>query len=215
VPNNGYDFTGWTGGYTGSANPLTITNVTSDMTITANFAKHIYTVTFVAGANGDISGIKVQKVAYQGNCTAVTAVPNTGYDFVGWTGGYNTTNPLTITNVTSDIAITAQFAIHYYTLTLVPSISGCGGCTSCTPSTNIYGPATVAYATDATVSTQQPGACGYTAWHDPPGLCIGYSCSRTFNRWVVSSGTATIVSPTSLSTVVRLYSDATITAVFQ
>ena len=39
----------------------------------------------------------------------MTAVPNTGYDFAGWTGGVTgTVNPLTITNVTSDMAITAE-----------------------------------------------------------------------------------------------------------
>ncbi len=37
VPNDNYSFSGWTGGYTGGDNPLEITNVTSDMTITANF----------------------------------------------------------------------------------------------------------------------------------------------------------------------------------
>jgi uncharacterized repeat protein (TIGR02543 family) len=35
---DGYDFLGWTGGYTGTDNPLTLTNVTAGLTVTANFA---------------------------------------------------------------------------------------------------------------------------------------------------------------------------------
>ncbi len=39
VANQGYMFTGWSGDYTGTENTLTITNVTSDMTIIANFTQ--------------------------------------------------------------------------------------------------------------------------------------------------------------------------------
>lgn len=38
VPNPGYYFVDWTGSYTGTENPLTITTVSADMTITANFS---------------------------------------------------------------------------------------------------------------------------------------------------------------------------------
>ncbi len=34
----GHDFAGWTGGYTGMDNPLTLTNITTGMTVIANFA---------------------------------------------------------------------------------------------------------------------------------------------------------------------------------
>ncbi|MBF0528105.1 MAG: S8 family serine peptidase [Deltaproteobacteria bacterium] len=38
VASSGYYFSGWTGDYTGSDNPLTLTNVTANKNITANFA---------------------------------------------------------------------------------------------------------------------------------------------------------------------------------
>ena len=114
VPDAGYHFTGWTGDYVGTDNPLTITNVTSDMNITANFAADIgtHTVTFTAGAGGYLTGTTPQTVDDGGDCTPVTAVPDAGYHFTGWTGDYvGTDNPLTITNVTSDMNITANFAV--------------------------------------------------------------------------------------------------------
>jgi len=81
-PDTSYHFVDWTGDYNGTANPLTILNVTSDMTITANFAINQYTVTFVEGPNGTITGDKVQTVNHGSSTSEVTAVPGTGYGFV-------------------------------------------------------------------------------------------------------------------------------------
>ena len=41
VPAPGYLFVGWSGDYSGTENPLTILNVTSGMTITANFEANL------------------------------------------------------------------------------------------------------------------------------------------------------------------------------
>ena len=184
-PNTGYSFTGWTGSYTGTANPLTITNVTSDMTITANFATiPTYTVTFVAGSGGTLTGNTSQQVAHGGNCTAVTANPNTGYSFTGWTGSYTgTANPLTITNVTSDMTITANFAtIPTYTVTFV---AGSGG--TLTGNTSQQ----VAHGGNCTAVTANPNT--------------GYS----FTGWAGSyTGTANPL------TITNVTSDMTITANF-
>ncbi len=105
----GYHFISWSGDASGSASPLTVT-VTSDMTITANFAINTYTVTFVAGANGSITGNLSQTVNHGGSCTQVTAVPATNYLFVRWTGDYTgANNPLTVSNVTANMTINAEF----------------------------------------------------------------------------------------------------------
>jgi uncharacterized repeat protein (TIGR02543 family) len=70
-----------------------------------------YTVTFQAGTGGSITGSLEQVVLDGGDCEAVTAVPDQGYEFKGWSGGYTgTENPLTIHGVTSDMNITANFA---------------------------------------------------------------------------------------------------------
>ena len=87
-----------------------------------------YTVNFTSGSGGSLTGIMTQTVLQGGNCTAVEAVPNAGYQFVNWTGtgGFVTTNtnPLTVTNVTANMTIFANFALNTYTVTFVPGSNG-------------------------------------------------------------------------------------------
>ncbi|RLD01404.1 MAG: hypothetical protein DRI32_09480, partial [Chloroflexi bacterium] len=64
-----------------------------------------------------ITGTSPQTVSYGDSGTAVTAVPETGYHFAGWSDG-STVNPRTDTNVTGNITVTAAFAINTYTLTI-------------------------------------------------------------------------------------------------
>ncbi|MCP4111950.1 MAG: hypothetical protein GY749_41550 [Desulfobacteraceae bacterium] len=114
VADTNYKFNGWTGDYTGTETTLTITNVTADMNITATFVEDTpggpYTVTFTAGAGGNITGQATQSVAHGSSTSAVTAVANTDYIFDGWTGDYTgTETTLTITNVTAHMNITANF----------------------------------------------------------------------------------------------------------
>ncbi len=100
----------------GIANPRTDTNVTANITVTANFAINTFTLTYTAGSNGSLSGNTTQTVNYNGSGTAVTAVPNTGYHFVNWSDA-STANPRTDTNVTANISVTANFATNTFTLT--------------------------------------------------------------------------------------------------
>ena len=69
-----------------------------------------YRVTFIAGEHGSISGRTRQNVAENGSTRPVTAVPDTGYTFNGWSGGYTGwDNPLTISRVRSNLTIRADF----------------------------------------------------------------------------------------------------------
>ena len=124
VPATGYHFVNWTGtgGFvTSTANPLTVTNVTSSQSITANFAIDTFSLSFASGSNGTLTGTSSQTVNYGASATAVTAVPATGYHFVNWTGtgGFvtSTANPLTATNVTASQLVTGNFAVNSYTVT--------------------------------------------------------------------------------------------------
>ena len=98
---------GWSGtvtpslaGYVFSPGSRTYTNVAASQTAQNYAATRVYTVTFVEGANGTITGTKVQTVSHGANASAVTAVPAANYHFVNWTGsGFTTStaNPLTVT----------------------------------------------------------------------------------------------------------------------
>ena len=67
------------------------------------------TLTYVAGSGGSISGNTSQTVILGADGTAVTAVPDDGYEFINWSDA-STINPRTDTNVTGDITVTANFS---------------------------------------------------------------------------------------------------------
>jgi hypothetical protein len=69
----------------------------------------MYTVTFVAGANGSIIGDAVQTVPSGGDTTAVFAAADGGFAFTQWDDA-DTDNPRTVTNVLADVTYTASFA---------------------------------------------------------------------------------------------------------
>ncbi|MFA0814198.1 MAG: InlB B-repeat-containing protein, partial [Anaerofustis sp.] len=114
VPNTGYHFTGWSDGVTTASR--TDLEVTEDINVQAQFAIDTFTLTYTTDGNGTISGTTPQSVNYGTNGTEVTAVPNTGYHFTGWSDGV-TTASRTDLEVTEDINVQAQFAINTYTVT--------------------------------------------------------------------------------------------------
>jgi hypothetical protein len=121
VPETNYHFVQWSDGST--ANPRTDSNVTGNISVTAQFAINTYTLTYTAGTNGSLTGTLSQTVNHGASGTAITAVPATNYHFVQWSDG-STTNPRTDSNVTDNISVTAQFAINTYTLTYTAGANG-------------------------------------------------------------------------------------------
>ena len=92
-----------TGATHSTANPRTDTNVTANITVTANFAIDTFTLTYTAGDNGTITGTTPQTVNYGARRHRSHRGPGTGYHFVNWSDG-STVNPRTDTNVTANIS---------------------------------------------------------------------------------------------------------------
>jgi uncharacterized repeat protein (TIGR02543 family) len=115
VANEGYHFAGWNDG--SMLNPRADSNVTGDITVTANFAINTYTLTYLADAYGSITGTAVQSVDHGSDGTKVTAVTNEGYHFMQWSDGV-TTASRTDKNLTANLTVTAQFARTTYNLTI-------------------------------------------------------------------------------------------------
>jgi len=97
-------------GYSFSPSSRDYTNVTSDQldhNYTASIIQH--TLTIVAGSNGTTNPVPGTSQHDYGTQVQVTATPDSGYQFSGWSGDASgTTNPITIT-MDSDKSITASF----------------------------------------------------------------------------------------------------------
>ena len=85
----GYTFTGWS---------TTFNNITSDLTVTAQYNTITHTVTF---KDHDGSTLKTEEVEHGSAATAPTAPTRAGYTFASW--------DITFTNVTSNLTVTALY----------------------------------------------------------------------------------------------------------
>jgi len=108
VPNAGYNFVGWSGSLTASANPVTFT-INQNKTITANCQANTYSLT-VTAANGTVSKSPDQASYNHNSTVTLTAVPNNGYHFTGWSGNATgSANPVTVT-MNAAKTVTANFS---------------------------------------------------------------------------------------------------------
>ena len=100
TPSLGYSFSEWSNGST--ENPLTLT-LNSNTSITANFEIIInsFTLTVTAGEGGSVSGGGEYD---EGTEVTITATPDEGYEFMGWSDGKlnitNTFNTVSYTHLT-------------------------------------------------------------------------------------------------------------------
>jgi RHS repeat-associated protein len=110
MPAAGYHLAQWLADGTpfSTANPLTVTAVTSDLTLTAEFAINTYALTYLAAPGGRVEGSTLQTVEHGDDGVGVTAVPAFGYAFDRWDDG-STANPRRDTAVTASLTVTATF----------------------------------------------------------------------------------------------------------
>jgi hypothetical protein len=105
---SGYSFSGWSNGST--ANPLTVT-LNSNTSITANFQVIVnsYTLSVTAGEGGSVS---TEGGEYEeGTEVTITATPEEGYEFIGWSDG--DINPDKVVNIISSLSLVANFGLKY------------------------------------------------------------------------------------------------------
>ncbi|MCX7049031.1 MAG: right-handed parallel beta-helix repeat-containing protein, partial [Candidatus Sumerlaeota bacterium] len=115
VANTGYHFVQWNDGAT--SNPRMDANVTTNITVTASFSINQYILTYNTGPNGSITGATSQTVNHGARGTTVTAIPAANYHFFQWSDGVLTAARAD-TNVTTNISVTAIFAINTHALTV-------------------------------------------------------------------------------------------------
>ena len=111
---SGYTFVNWNTSADGTGSTFANLGTYSfgaDLTLFARWevsAPTVYTLTYVAGAHGSITGTSVQSISSGGSGSAVTAVAATDYSFSVWSDG-STSNPRIDTSVVSTRTITASF----------------------------------------------------------------------------------------------------------
>ena len=104
TPAYGYHFSSWSDGNTDNPRKYTITK---DVTLTANFAPNIYSISLSCNSEqGQVTGNG--SYTYLSN-RSIEAIANYGYHFAKWSDG-NTSNPRTI-ELRQDTAFVAIFAI--------------------------------------------------------------------------------------------------------
>lgn len=194
TPDQGWYFSGWSGDHTGMTNPDNVT-MDEDKTIVANFEQYNYTLTLGSTLGGSAAQVPVGPLHPSGTDVTITATPETGYNFTGWTGSLTSPENPAVVDMDGDKTITANFADKTYLLTVETD--------GTTDGTN---PATVNPSGTFSVIHAQSTVLQVTY------IPVGYE----FVQWSVTEGTgADIVNPTSLTASVTLTGgDATVEASF-
>jgi uncharacterized repeat protein (TIGR02543 family) len=111
--NANYHFVNWSDGST--ANPRTDTNVTSNVTVIANFTPNTFTLKYKCDENGKLDGDTTQTIKYKEDGSKVEAKPDTGYKFKKWSDGSDDDSRKD-ENIDEDLTVTAEFEKEEYTL---------------------------------------------------------------------------------------------------
>ena len=198
TPDSGSDiFAGWGGACSGTGTSCTV-ELNGDKTVNAVWGTSTSTTTLTVGitGGGHVSGGGIdcpsKCVANEALNSAVTlsASPNDGYVFSGWTGGCTGTSPTCTVTMTDNQSVTATFT---QANTLAVAISGNGAVTGGSGAINCGGGASIcsatfaAGATVALVATAATGAT-FTGW---TGACGGTATTCTVAMNQSKSVTAT------------------------
>ena len=132
MPDSDHNFSSWQ-----DTNSLVAarqdTNVSGNISATANFVLKVYTLAYSAGSGGHIDLYAMQQVNAGTDGHSVTAIPDAGYHFTGWNDG-GTDATRTDTSIHGNVVVSASFShdnyiLHYY--------AGAGGALDGDPSQSV------------------------------------------------------------------------------
>ena len=118
IPDEGYVFTGWSGeGVTDANAPITTVSMTQARSVSALFSLKSYALNLSAGEGGSVTGTGS---FVHGSLASITATPDVGYAFTGWSGeGVIDANaPNTTVSMTQARSVSATFSLNAYPLSL-------------------------------------------------------------------------------------------------
>ena len=144
----GWSFGGWSGDLTGNETPATVI-VDAPKNVTATFTQDQYVLNVlidndgVGGEQNAVTKTPDQATYVYGDQVQLTAVPQPGWTFVGWTGAVTGASPTVSLTMNESKTVTARFEQNKYDLTLnvINNGIGTGGTATVTPlkSDYVYG----------------------------------------------------------------------------
>jgi len=117
TPNSGYSISGVTvdGSSVGTVGTYTFSNVTANHTISASFkadtTKYTLTVKKLGTGTGTITNNPSGSTFSPGTVVDLTASPDAGSSFAGWSGGCSGTSPTCRITMNANISVTASFTL--------------------------------------------------------------------------------------------------------
>ena len=192
-------FTGWAGACTGTG-PCTVT-MTAAASVTANFALNTYLLTVARNgtSTGGVSsnpagidcgpGTDCTETYAGGTVVTLTATPDLGAVFGGWSGGGCTgTVPTCNTTVSAATTVTATFNLSVHRLSVVKDGTGAGTVTSVPSGVNCGATCfrDTNYGTAVTLNPAPAVGSTFTGWSAPEcpgtGACtVTVTAARTIN----------------------------------
>ena len=125
IPSSGWQFVNWTGSVANPSSASTTVTVSSDKTVTANFSQIVHTLTMQVNGGGSTDPAVGTHDYNEGTVVSITATPNSGWQFVNWTGSVaNPSSTTTTVTMDSDKTLTANFSQAVRTLTMQVTGSG-------------------------------------------------------------------------------------------
>lgn len=186
IPDANYFFSGWSGGATGTANPLSVI-VNSNMTITANFS-NMYALT-VNGGSAILNSAPITSASYGTTGITISAnAPPSGQTFVAWIG---------------DTANVANVNLSSTTITSMPASNVTITATYKTTSTKTY-----------TLSVTNGSGDGTYADNTVVNIvAVAPSSGQLFNNW--TGDTSKVGNVNSSSTTITMTKNSSVTATYK
>ena len=127
TPASGFVFNNWTGDLDSTVNPL-VFPISGNISIVANFVTtQLFTLSVsVPGGGGTVTKAPEQASYQSGTVVTLTAIPDSGKQFIQWGGDASGTNPVTQIVMTKNMVVTATFADdgQQLTVTVTPPEGG-------------------------------------------------------------------------------------------
>jgi hypothetical protein len=125
TPDSGWRFDGWSGEVAYPDSLATPVVIDTDKTVTANFSQIMHSLTIEANGNGLVSPETGAHSYAEGTEVTITAIPDSGWQFDGWSGEVADPELATTTIViNTDKTVTANFSQIMHSLTIEANGNG-------------------------------------------------------------------------------------------